>query len=152
MEQKTAWMRYLMLALIISHIAILSSSCKDDFFTIIAENHFINQTNYSITFPVGYEKFNVSPRSTVIVTERGKGAGKGGIQESDFTSPLFSVFSGSPLILKFDQSKCLIDIKVEDENSIRNIKNFKTEKLGDNHYKFTYTFTEADYNRATTCP
>lgn len=144
-------MRYLMLRLTISLIAILCA-CKDDFFSIVAENHFVNETDYSITYPIGYEKFNVPPKSTTIITERGKGAGKGGIRESDFTSPLFSFSPESQFTIKFDQTRCLTQVKVDDEHSVRNIKNFKTEKIGENHYKFTYTFTEADYNRATICP
>lgn len=151
MQQKITWMRYLMLGLTISLIAILYS-CKDDFFSIVVENHFINETDYSITYPTGYEKFNVSPKSTTIITERGKGAGKGGIRESDLTSPLFSFSPESLFTIKFNQTRCLVQVKVDDEHSVRNIKNFKTEKIGENHYKFTYTFTEADYNRATICP
>ncbi len=130
MQQKITWMRYLTLGLIISYVAVLPA-CKDHFFTIIAENHFINETNYSITFPVGYEKFNVLPKSTLALTERGKGAGKVGIRTADFTSPLLS--SPANLTIKFDQTKCLVGVKADDEHSIRNIKNFKTEKIGENH-------------------
>jgi len=150
MQQKTTWMRYLRLGLAISLIAILNS-CKDDFFTIIVENHFVNETNYAITYPTGYEKFNVPAKSSIIVTERAKSGGKGGVRESDFPSPLSILSPVVQLTIKFGQSKCLVDVRVDDLHSVRDIKNFKAETLGDNHFKYTYTFTEADYTRATSC-
>ena len=56
------------------------------------------------------------------------------------------------IIIKFNDVKCLINVKENDRNSIRDIKNFVAERINNNTYKFTYTFTEADYNRASTCP
>jgi len=151
MEQNNTWMRYLTLGLIISFFGILSS-CKDHFFQIIIEIQIINETNYQVTFPIGYEKYNVAPKSKITIIEASKSVGKGGTQASDFPSPFFSINPNNDFTIKFNQIKCLEDIKIDDEHSIRDIKNFVTEKIGENHYKFTYTFTEADYNRAVTCP
>lgn len=151
MRRNNIWMRYLTLGLIIS-IGILLNSCKDYFFNMVVEYHFVNETNYSISYPVGYEKFNVAPKSTIVIIEQGKGGGKHGVAASDFSSPLSSISALGIFTIKFNQAKCLVDIKPDDEHSVRNIKNFVAEKIAENSYKFTYTFTEADYNRAVQCP
>ena len=151
MEQNNTWMRYLILGLIISLFGILTS-CKDHFFQINIEIQLINETNYQVTFPIGYEKYNVAPKSRIIITESSKSVGKGGTRASDFKSPFFSINPNNDFTIKFGPTKCLSNIKIEDLHSIRDIKNFFTETLGENHYKFTYTFTEADYNRAVACP
>jgi len=150
MRQKITWMHFLILGLIISLAAILSS-CDKDVYGVVTEHHFINQTNHHITYPIGYEKFNVSPQSTTTIRTNTRVGGK--VVETEFhSSPLFILPSSSILTIKFDNSKCLIDVKVDDVHSVRNIKDFSIEKVSENRYKFTYTFTEADYNRAVTCP
>ena len=150
MRRNNIWMRYLILGLVISLIITLNS-CKDHFFSIVGEYQFVNETNYSVTYSSSYEKFNVAPNSAVVIMENGRGSGKEGIREADFVSPLFSLSSADILTIKFDQTRCLTDVKVDDKHSVRNIKNFRITKMGNNHYKFTYTFTEEDYNRAMAC-
>ena len=150
MEQNNIWMRYLQIGIIISLIAVLAS-CKDYFFQIIIEVEIINETNYRIDFPLAYEKYNVAPRSRTTVTQVSKSVGKNGTKVSDFPSPFYSLNTKDDFTIKFGQTKCLANIKIEDEHSIRDIKNFVAEEIGENHFKFTYTFTDADYNRAVTC-
>lgn len=153
MEQNNIWMRYLTLGLIISLLVQLTS-CKDPTFQIISEVNLINETNYKVEFPLGYEKYNVTPKSKTAITEIGYGRGKGknSIQSSNFASPFYSINNMDDFTIKFGQTKCLANIKINDDHSIRDIKNFVVEKIGENHFKFTYTFTEADYNRAVACP
>lgn len=152
MQQKTTWMRYLTLGLITSLLTMFSS-CDNNMYRYVrlAEYHFINETNYAITYPIGYEEFNIKPISTTIFRQSVNSGGKG-VQVSDYISPLSSDLPTYKLVIKFDNIKCLTDVKADDVHSIRDIKNFIAEKIGKNSYKFTYTFTEADYNRATTCP
>ena len=150
MERKNIWKRYLTLGLIISLISIISS-CKDYFYNEIGEYQFVNETSYSIVYSIGYEKFNIGPKSKILITQNKKtGGDKGGAKVSDYKSPLYS--QTATLNIKFNNLKCLNDVKENDINSVRDIKNFVTEKIGENHFKFTYTFTEADYNRAVNCP
>ena len=154
MEQNNMWKRYLTLGLIISIIALFYSCDKGDYrYTKKSEFRFINTTNYSITYPVGYERFNILPKSSIFFEESiFVGDSKKSAEISDYKSPLESSSVIQNLTIKFDNMKCLVDVSLTDVNSIRDIKNFVAEKLGESNYKFTYTFTEADYNRAVACP
>lgn len=57
-----------------------------------------------------------------------------------------------PITIKFDNNKCLINQTIDSMHRVLDIKNFAAEKVDRFTYNLTYTFTEADYNRATTCP
>ena len=149
MEQNNMWKNFLIIGLIINLIFIISS-CKDYFYNEIGEYQFVNETDYSIIYSVGYEEFNIGPKSKILITQNKKtGGDKGGAKVSDYKSPLYS--HNATLNIKFNNLKCLSDVKENDINSVRDIKNFVAEKIGRSHYKFTYTFTDADYNRAVTC-
>lgn len=148
MEQNNMLKHYLTIGFIISLIAIIGS-CKDDYYDQIGEFYYVNETNYSITYETGLSEFNVAPKSTTVFKEKTRGVGKEAIA-SNYNVP--RAHYGREFTIKFNNVKCLINVKEFDINSVRNIKNFVAEKIGENNYKFTYTFTEADYNRAVTCP
>ena len=148
MEQNNMLKHYLIIGFIISLIAIIGS-CKDDYYDQFGEFYFVNETNYNITYEFGIEKFNVAPKSTTIIKEKFRGEGNEATA-SNYVSPLS--YYGKELHIKFNNMKCLINVKDDDINSVRNIKNFIAKKVGENNYRFTYTFTEADYTRAVTCP
>ena len=58
----------------------------------------------------------------------------------------------NPFFVYFDLNKCLIQTRTT-ENGVFNAASYKQlEKIGKITYKLTFTFTEADYNRAVTCP
>ena len=139
--------RYLIIGLIIN-VILLFSSCKDDFYDQYGQFYFVNETNYNITYNLWLEKFNVAPKSTTIYEEKTRGEGKKS-ETSNFDSPI--KYIGSDLKIKFNNVKCLVNIKQEDINSVKEIKNFNAERISNNAFKFTYTFTEADYNRAIIC-
>ena len=154
MEPNNMLKHYLTIGFIISLIAILSS-CDDGYYRYqrLAEYRFINETNHVITYPTGYERLNIAPKSNTIIKESVTIGGKEtGAKISDYISPLSSHSATFNLIIKFNNEKCLINVKEDDINSVKNIKNFIAERIGENNYRFTYTFTEADYNRAITCP
>ncbi|WP_157255781.1 hypothetical protein [Pedobacter sp. Leaf41] len=146
MEQNSMLKRYLIIGLIISITSILGGCVKD--FTMVGEFHFVNTTNYSITYQKGLEEFNVAPNSTTIFKNQAR-ISKKKSQENNYNTPLANF---NNIKISFNKVKCLIDIKEEDLNSVRNIKNYKAERVNDVTYKFTYTFTEADYSRAVNCP
>ena len=146
MKQNSIWMRFLALGIIIS-LTLFINSCQKVNHGQFAEFHFVNKTNHTITYNKPFEKYNVAAMSTTIVKES-QSAGKNVTAES-YHRP-FMEFGG--IVLKFDQDKCIIDHPLDSPNSIINLKNYVAEKIGDRTYKFTYTFTEADYNRAVTCP
>ena len=147
MKQSNIWMRFLVLGIIIS-LPLFINSCQKINYGQFAEFHFVNKTNHAITYNEGFEKYNVAAMSTTIVKES-QSAGKN-VTAEGYHRPFID--SRGSIILKFDQDKCIIDHPLDSPNSIINLKNYVAEKIGDRTYKFTYTFTEADYNRAVACP
>ena len=148
MKQDNTLKHYLIIGLIIS-ITSLITSCKDDFYDQYGEFYFVNNTEYNIKYNAGLERFDIPAKSTTIFKEKYRGEGKKALP-SNYNSPLR--YYGNEINIKFNNVKCLINVKENEINSVRNIKNFIHEKINDNNYKFTYTFTEADYNRAVACP
>lgn len=122
-------------------------SCAKREFVQDAEFHFINKTNFHITYNFGLDKYNLNPNETKVFKEE-QGARRNSDATTYYTPFKVTTFD---VTIKFDGSKCLI-ISPNGSFGPLNIKNYNAEKLGSRTYKFTYTFTEADYNRATTCP
>ena len=146
MEHKTTWMRYLMLGSFIFLLFIIS--CKKHYRST-GEYHFINKTNYNITFEKGFDSYNLSPNATYTMSY-GQDSGKE-IDPKNFIPPLMIASNGG-LTIRFNQTRCLVTTFYT-EHSPLNINSYSNDgKIGELTYKFTYTFTEADYNRATTCP
>lgn len=149
MVQNNTYMRYLCTGLIFS-FAILLNSCKDDFYNQFGEYHYINNTNYEITYEANMSRYNVAPKSTTIIKRTIRGVGKKSATVANYEVPT-DLYSGEPTI-KFNNLRCLIKVKADDVNSVRNIKNYVAEKISENNFKFTHTFTDADFNRAVACP
>lgn len=143
-QQKTNCTLFLIFGLIFS----LGSCSKITDYSRRSTYEFINNTDYSITQELGFEKYNVAANSRISVSFDDLFYKKNASIE-DYRPPFSGL--GRSLTLKFDGVKCLT-MRDELINSPSNIKSYQAEKLGDNNYKFTYTFTEADYNRAVACP
>lgn len=151
--QNNIWKRYLMLGLIISFGLILNSCKTQIAYGIKADFRFVNKTGYNITYDQAiFQEFNVSANDITIFSESQKTNGEiKNANPSDYRSP-FIIPATDNVTVKFGSNKCLLMQSKEGINNIRDINNFVSEKLGNNYFKFTYTFTEADYNRAVTCP
>lgn len=147
MQQHNTWMRYLTLGLIISSITFFSA-CKKVNYAQFGEFYFVNETNHSISFEKGLEQFNLAPKAVFFIKQT-QDSGKDP-SVSIYQSPIMKLSNGL-VNIKFDMNKC-IAVTYYTEHSILDIKNFISEKISKRTYKFTYTFTEADYNRAVTCP
>lgn len=155
MEQNNMLKHSSIIGLIISLTVTLISCDRGDNYRYnrSAEYHFVNETNYNISYPTPYNRFNIAPKSTTIIKESIYiGSSKMNADASDYTSPLASEYATNSLLIKFNNLKCLTDVKENDINSVRNINYYTVEKIAENNFKFTYTFTEADYNRAVACP
>jgi len=148
MLQKTTWTHYFLIGLIIS-LTLTMNSCAKVAYAQFGKFYFVNNTNHRITYDKGLEAFNVGPNETIIVSQI-QDSGKSVIQSS-YISP-FLLRSNGLITIRFDNNKCLIDEKRGDPHSVMDISNYIPEKIDKRTYKFTYTFTEADYNRAVTCP
>lgn len=145
MEQKNIWMRFLIIGGLIS-ISLLLNSCTKDY-EQTAEFVIINNTDCKISFDERLKGYNLLPKQLYKSIE--VMYGNKNINENSYRSPLYMA---GPITIAFNNNKCLVLQTIDSEHSILNIKNFVAEKNGSRSYKFTYIFTEADYNRATTCP
>jgi hypothetical protein len=152
MEQNNTLKRYLIIGLIISMFGTLISCKGEEFFAQTTAYHFVNDTNYNISYDSGLEKYNVTAKSTTVLKQFHRGGGSNGESAPPlYNHPFFEVY-GKKINIKFNNVKCLLDVKVDDAHSIMDLKNYTVEKIDNFNYKLTYTFTEADYNRAVTCP
>jgi hypothetical protein len=150
--QKNTLASFLMIGLLISFFTLVSSCNKIREYAQFGTFNFVNQTNYTITFynklsPIRYAEYTILPNSVTSI-EKTQDAIKD-VNSTTYHSPFIGFTP--PLIVKFNSVKCL-EITPESEHTPLDIKNYAAEKLGERSYKFTYIFTEADYNRATICP
>jgi hypothetical protein len=153
MEHNNTLMRYLQLGIVISLFNLTISCNKTTNPGYDLEVYFVNQTNYNITYGQGFGEFNVKAKSTIIIKQSRDGI-KPVLTNDSFLSPLLvnSRPFTNPFFIYFDLNKCLVQTRTT-ENSVFNVDSYKQlEKIGENTYKLTYTFTEADYNRAVICP
>jgi len=150
MEQNNIWMRFLQLGVIIS-ILFFSNSCKkDNFHEKYPEFYLINETNHLITFDDFPNNYSIQPKSFIKIVENQSVAGDLN-NANNYQSPYLTP-NKSLVTIRFNNAKCLLNQMKDNEHSIVNIASFVAEKTSKYDYKFTYTFTEADYNRAVTCP
>lgn len=146
MGQNNIWIRYSLIGTIGS-LLICFASCVKHEFVHDAEFYFINKTDHHISYNYGLDKYNLNPSETRVFREE-QGSVRN-IDKATFSTP-FKVTTFD-VTLTFDGTKCLV-VSPTGTFGPLNIKNYVAEKTGKRAYKFTYTFTEEDYNRATPCP
>ncbi|SFH34752.1 hypothetical protein [Pedobacter insulae] len=151
MEQKTIWMPYLQIGAIFS-ILLLFNACKKGKteYERSPVFHIINATSHQINFDAYPNTYNIKANSSITIEENQVVEGKEN-NSFNYSSP-YKKYDNSPTTIRFDQIKCLVMQTESSEHSITNINSFIAENIDRYNYKFTYTFTEADYNRAVTCP
>ncbi|TDG35475.1 hypothetical protein EZJ43_12670 [Pedobacter changchengzhani] len=141
--------------LILVLISIITAGCgkKITEYSKQAEYVFINKTAYSITYIKNSETYNVGPSATMTVKITTDGSEN--VQASEYMSPFGDneayKNSGIKFIVKFDGNRCW-EPPFEGSHSPLDIKSYSNERIATNNYKFTYTFTDDDYNRAVNCP
>ena len=158
MEQKTIWIRYFFIGIAISSF-FLSASCKKHTQWVQhAEFNYVNQTNYTITFPKGYSNTYLKEAVNVIIKPNTTtvfkvtfGANKEVTADSYVNNGTPFSFTEIYKVIFFDNTKCL-DLSKLTINNPSDLKNYVAERIDKRTFKFTYTFSEADYNRAITCP
>lgn len=147
MKQQTIWMRCLALGIITSLIILFNSCTKE--YQWAGHFYFVNRTGHSISYDPLFQEYNLSANQTLFINQvQGE---KKAFRVEDYFSPFLMKRNG-PISIRFDGNKCLLDQSLTSEHSPLNIKNYIAEKIDKYTYKFTYTFTEADYNRAVACP
>ena len=131
---------------------LLFNSCKKIVErTQVGEFNLVNQTTHNISFDHPSFSFVISQNSVFLLKQIQETSNKE-VNTNNYTNPImYEIGPVSSITIKFDGNKCLKMIRTS-ENSILNNSNYTSEKLAERTYKFTYTFTDADYNRAVTCP
>ncbi|MBP8067241.1 MAG: hypothetical protein KAY27_01645 [Pedobacter sp.] len=143
--QNKIWMRFLVLG--VFSLFFFGFSCRKIERVQIGEFIYINSTNHTINFfTPHFNSFNLLGLKTHVIKESQVAGKKIGLET--FRTPFTN---SNSLVITFDGNKCLTMTNLS-ENSLLNISHYSAEKIDAGTYKFTYTFTEADYNRATTCP
>ena len=150
--RKATLVTYLLTGLLINSIN-LSCGKKSIDYGRQGEFVFINKTSHSISYPKGIEKYNILPNATVTITQTQESAKV--VNAESYIAPFIIDygFKTDPPILpiQFDGNRCWNPNNVS-EHSPLELKNYIAEKLDERKYKFIYTFTEADYERAVACP
>lgn len=143
--QNKMWMRFLMLGAF--SLLFFGFSCAKIEREQFAEFIYINTTNHIISFvtPTG-NSFNLLSMKKHQINENQPAPKRIGFET--YRTPYVN---SNSIVLKFNGDKCLT-MTNSSENSILNISHYSAVKIDEKTYRFTYTFTEADYNRAVTCP
>lgn len=146
MVQKTTWMRSLIFGISLI-CANLFFQCKKhvDYLSMGTYVYF-NDTDSLIEVRSGVYDFAINSKQSYIIEQRGDGSKN--VSENDYVPPMTSagvIYAGT----KCDTLNS--GIKVGKGEGILNLENYKSEKIGERHYKFTYTFTEVDYKKGVPC-
>jgi hypothetical protein len=146
---------FLIIGLLFSLLVMGAPSCKKTTdHAMEGEFYFVNSTSHQITFSTGFEKYNLAAKATgPIFTVSDIGDKE--ITASSFYTPFIKEqaynIPQQPIIIRFDNQKCTSINGNSGAHNILDISSYNNEKIGERKYRFTYTFTEEDYNRATLC-
>lgn len=147
MQQKTMWMRYLIIGG--SLILLLTlNNCGQTDYSVKSRWIYINETGHKIFYfrdSTEWSKYNLNPGETKIFEEESEG-GKNP-KAKDFI-PLLR-----PFIVYYGDLLCdtLFITSSREGEGPRGISNYTSRKLEDYYFEFTYRFTQADVDKADTC-
>lgn len=149
------FMRFLTIGLIISALFTGATSCnKTRDYAMEGQFYFVNSSSHSITFSAGFEQYNLEANSTskpFMITDISDREIPAGSYHPPFSKESAFKIPIEPIGIKFDNSRCITLLDDSGTHNILNIASYSSEKLGERKYKFVYTFTESDYNRAVSC-
>lgn len=143
MVRRKTWMHYLITGISIAFITLFFSCQQETDCWVIGEFAYINKTAYTIETPRGI----IQPNDSIIIKEEGLGSCE--VNEKSYISP----FHGG-VTISFNKTKCLAfkgGVKAVEGEGPVGMKNYKSSKVANLHYRFEYTFSEADYKKATEC-
>ena len=147
MEQKTIWMRYLIIGISILISTSVFISCKRTDYIVKTKWIYINETGLKISYSPDYwSEFNVLPYDTTIYAEEMEGGEE--VTAASYVAPL------KPEIVFYGDSKCDTlngGLKPNLGDGPRGMDNYENRKLGIRYYKFTYRFTQEIVDSAVDC-
>jgi hypothetical protein len=147
--------RYSTIGLISFLLGSIAACNKTTDQTMEGEFYFVNNTAHQINFNAGFEKYNLAPngRSNAFIISD---ISDKSISEDSFYVPFLKEkaykIPAEPIIIKFDNNRCIIIRDMLGNHNPLNTTSYSSERISERKYKFTYTFTEADYAAAVACP
>lgn len=142
MQPKTTWMRCLLFG---TSLVLTASHCADVDYQVKADFIYINEITHSIEL-ISINGFSLSPNSAYTIKTEGDG-GKNTTSDS-FVPPFLDgivVYNG----IKCDTLSSGTMAGQGEGPAV--IQNYESVKLRENHFEFTYRFTEAPYSAAVDC-
>lgn len=140
-------MRYLLIGV----ISLFFTGCAKKEYYKSADYYFVNNTSFDIVYPIGFKEYNVKANSTVVVSKiQVSNKNLDGNYSTPFHADNNSNTAYIPFSIKLG-NKCLVFSEAS-KHSLFDIKSYVNNgQIDKRKYKFTYTFTEEDYSRATDC-
>jgi hypothetical protein len=157
--QKTIWLHYLLIGI---SVPFLVAGCgkKDVEYRMRVELTFINTTDKVISFQMrsgisssNLESVTITPRTqSKTFTYNVEGVDKKMNPGNCCQDVLIDVYGGRGLegvsqTLKFNNNLCVTHLN---EKSVI-LANYTTERITDRHFRYSYTFTENDFENAEPC-
>lgn len=142
MLQKTIWMRYFTLGISMIFITLFTQCKKHQDYLVKGTYVYVNRTNYLIEIKRGVDLFTLNPNESHTIEQIGEGPKD--VTEKDYIPR----FQGGEIIV-YDNEMC--DTLLISKEGFTGIENYLSQKLGDRNYKFKYTFTQTDYQKAQPC-
>ncbi len=146
MQQKTNWMRYLIIGISTLLFSWQLGCRKRVEYFLQADFIFINETEHAVNYS-GLLQLEQFTSDTVIRV--GTGGDKNEKIESccqgfleDFQGDYTQVYT------VFNDSLCLF---YNENEGPTNLVNYEKRRIKNNHFEFTYRFTEEQYNEAAPC-
>ena len=146
MEQGTTWTRFLLIG-----ISIIAFSCSKGTteYRVRSDWVYVNKTEYTIEYGDPNTLPILNPNESYTFYQ--EGGGPPNVTEYNYVVP-----DRLSSIIRFDNDWC--DTLYVGENawgdnaeSIFSVDNYSSEKIEDNYFRFTYTFTNKDYDLAGLC-
>jgi hypothetical protein len=132
-----------MLGISLVSLIVWTNSCKTDKDYLVTGTYvYLNETDSVIEIERGQYPFVIYPKQSHTITASGEGPEF--VTVNNYVSP----FNGEVVII-YGMNKC--DTLFNPTEGILDLKNYVVENIDAWHYKFTYTFTLADMDKAVPC-
>ena len=116
-----------------------------------------NETDYLISYnrilnSDTSQMFTIAPKSEKVLTFEGGGADKQPTIENCCEGFLESTQGiDAPILVIFENLRCIVYLEGDGSTTTNLLNGYEAEQLTDRSFKFTFTFTEADYQNAVPC-
>ncbi len=128
--------KYILFLIAVASLCCLFAGCgsPEIDYVVKADWVYINDTEHTIEVK-GFYNFTLEPQGSYTIYQDGDGPEQ--TTEESYIAPF--VFGISTIVIDGETEIPIGDSGITDR------KNYTSEKIADRHYKFTYTFTDADF-------